>query len=225
MCGLWVLLLLILVSALPVLAVFIWFRVGKYPITIPAFLLSLLGGAAAILIAALVQGFFPQDTPSGFRAILFKLFVQVSLIEEGSRLVVILLFLWFGKRFPKAPPYTPGQGAILGLLTGLGFAVIENASYGAADMGIALLRAVTAAPLHGACGGRVGIAAVQFADGTQGRPIPRFLSAVTIHGMYDFMVVSPGFPAAVPVLLALVSLIPTIQMIRTGRVMTAQPLD
>ncbi|GHT97523.1 hypothetical protein FACS1894142_2230 [Spirochaetia bacterium] len=214
--GLWVLLLLILVSTLPVLAVFIWFRVGKYPMTTPAFLLSLLGGAVAILIAALVQGLFPQDTPVSFREILFKLFVQVSLIEEGSRLAVILLLLWLGKRVFKASANIPAQGAAIGLLTGLGFAVIENASYGAADLGLALVRVVTAAPLHGACGGRVGVAAVQLVSG-QGRPIPRFLSAVAIHGMYDLMVVSPRFPAAIPIILAFVSLLPTIQMIRTGR--------
>jgi RsiW-degrading membrane proteinase PrsW (M82 family) len=78
-----------------------------------------------------------------------------------------------------------------GLITGLGFAIIESAVFGASNPGNALLRAFTAAPLHGACGARVGSSIVMF------RKYPmqaffRFIFAVATHGIYDFMLIIPG---------------------------------
>ncbi|MDR2101220.1 MAG: PrsW family intramembrane metalloprotease [Treponema sp.] len=107
-------------------------------------------------------------------------------------------------------------GAAAGLTAGLGFALIESAVYGAANMEITLLRAVTSAPLHGACGARIGIAA---GLGTREpvHALGRFVSAVAIHGMYNFMVVSPGLPAILlALLITFTALASSIQIIRTG---------
>jgi RsiW-degrading membrane proteinase PrsW (M82 family) len=98
-------------------------------------------------------------------------------------------------------------------VAGLGFAILENASYGSADMGIAFFRAFTAAPLHGACGARVGAAVTDLHD----KPFSallRFLSAVTIHGMYNFMILLRGVPWILAVLVAFSALASSILLIR-----------
>jgi hypothetical protein len=83
-------------------------------------------------------------------------------------------------------------------------------------MGITLLRAVTAAPLHGACGARVGIAAM-IGNREPVHALCRFLPAVAIHGMYNFMVISPGIPAIVlALLITLTALASSIQVIRAS---------
>jgi hypothetical protein len=44
----------------------------------------------------------------------------------------------------------------------------------------------------------------------------RFLAAVAIHGVYNFMVAMPGFPSMVAVLIALSALAASIATIRGG---------
>ncbi|GHV82285.1 hypothetical protein AGMMS49991_08430 [Spirochaetia bacterium] len=78
------------------------------------------------------------------------------------------------------------------------------------------MRTLTAALIHGACGSRVGIAAFTL-KAAPARSLLRFASAIAIHGMYNFMVVSPGLPAFFPILLAFAALLSTIQTIRTGQ--------
>jgi hypothetical protein len=102
------------------------------------------------------------------------------------------------------------QSLAAGLVAGLGFAFIETISYAAADLRIALLRGFSAAPLHAACGIRAGFAAdfiVRGKDeaGTGGGR--NFVFALIIHGMYNFLLISPGAPAFVPFILAFISLI------------------
>ncbi|GHV28676.1 hypothetical protein AGMMS4952_12990 [Spirochaetia bacterium] len=215
--GLWILLLLIFISALPVLVVLIWIRVRRFPIGLPWFLLALLGGALSLGIAAILQSLFPQIDEATISALLFKIFIQVALTEELGRLGVFALLLGLARRFGKdSGTITPAFGAVTGLIAGLGFAVIETAMYGVGDFRIALIRAVTAAPLHGACGTRIGIAVSHFKD-APGLALGRFLYAVGIHGMYNFMVISPGIPQVFPVLIAFTVLLSSIQLIRYSK--------
>jgi hypothetical protein len=82
-------------------------------------------------------------------------------------------------------------------------------------MGVAFIRAFTAAPLHGACGARVGFAAAELRDS----PFPalsRFLSAVAIHGMYNFMILLRGAPLILAILVAFSALASSILFIRAG---------
>jgi RsiW-degrading membrane proteinase PrsW (M82 family) len=107
------------------------------------------------------------------------------------------------------------RASAAGLVAGLGFAALEGAVYGASDAGIALLRIFTAAPLHGACGARVGAAAVMFRERTA-QALFRFLSAAFIHGIYNFMILMPGFPSIIAVVIALSALVSSILGIRSG---------
>jgi RsiW-degrading membrane proteinase PrsW (M82 family) len=217
--GLWVLLLLIFLSALPALAVLIWIRVRHFPIGLPWFLLALLGGALSLGIAAILQALFPRINEATMAALLFKIFIQVALTEELSRLGVFALLLGlvhcFGKDTGTSGQRSaaPAFDAITGLIAGLGFAVIETAMYGVGNFSIALVRAVTAAPLHGACGTRVGMAVSCLRD-APGIALVRFLYAVLIHGMYNFMIISPGVPLVFPILIAVTAFLSSIQLIR-----------
>ncbi|MDR3138887.1 MAG: PrsW family intramembrane metalloprotease [Treponema sp.] len=234
--GLWVLFLLIFFAALPALLVYLWVRSGKFPLSALWFLLSLLAGALALGIAALLQNLvFPLEgmikAREGIGLLAFHIFIRIALTEETGRLAALFLLFYLGGRFlgriepgspepgkikPEGVPYAPDVGAAAGLAAGLGFALIESAVYGAVNMGITLLRAVTAAPLHGACGARVGIA-VTIGNRKPVHALCRFLSAVAIHGMYNFMVISPGLPAIVlALLISFTALASSIQVIRAG---------
>jgi RsiW-degrading membrane proteinase PrsW (M82 family) len=192
------------------------------------FLLSLLAGAFSLLIAALLQGLFSRtagyggggfSSGNGMGTLLFTVFIRIALTEETGRVVALgLLFriartgvlplvpsdarrAGFGKETRGLGALPQAFGGAIGLVAGLGFALIESASYGAADMLIALLRAFTAAPLHGACGARIGMGLGGFTAGPY-RALGRFLSAVILHGMYNLMVLNPGIPPILPILIA-----------------------
>ncbi|MFP3042427.1 PrsW family intramembrane metalloprotease [Treponema primitia] len=214
--GLWILLLLIFISALPVLVVIIWLRVRRFPIGLPWFLLALLGGAFSLGIAAILQSLFPKNDEATMGILLFKIFIQITLTEELSRLGVFSLLFGLFRRFERSKntkAYTPTFSAITGLIAGLGFAVIETAIYGVGNFSIALVRAVTSAPLHGACGTRIGMAAFHIRD-APGLALVRLFYAVGIHGMYNFMIVSPGIPLVFPILIAFTALFSSVQLIR-----------
>jgi RsiW-degrading membrane proteinase PrsW (M82 family) len=212
MTGIWILVLTVFISALPIFPVFIWLRVIRFPLSLPWFFGSLAAGAAALLLAGFLQTLFLPSFGIDMGTILFKLFVQVALTEEAGRLLPLLLLLHLRRRLLRGSlAASPASGAVMGLLSGLGFAVIETATYGVADPGAALLRAFTAAPLHGACGCRVGLSAgILFHSPV--RAIVSFLYAVAIHGMYNFMAVSPGLPPVFPILLVFTALVSSIQM-------------
>jgi RsiW-degrading membrane proteinase PrsW (M82 family) len=210
--GLWILLLLIAISALPVLAVLLWIRLRRVPVGLPWFLLSLLGGALSLGLAAVLQSLFPAAEEASLGVLLVKIFIQIALTEELGRLVVFLLLLSLARHLSKEPP-PPAFAAITGLIAGLGFAVIETAMYGVGNFSIALVRAVTTAPLHGACGARIG-AAVSHIRNAPLWALVRFLYAVGIHGMYNFMILSQGIPLVFPVLIAFTALFSSMQLIR-----------
>jgi RsiW-degrading membrane proteinase PrsW (M82 family) len=217
--GLPVLLFLILISALPVIFVFIWYRLARCPISTVWFLLFLLGGGASLFIALVLQNRIPAmsgptagSVLESLGPVLFNLFCRIAATEEASRVLVFIIL------FPLAR--IKGENAILrgsaaGLVAGLGFALVESATYGASDIEIALLRAVTTAPLHGACGARVGAAVA----GLRERPLPslaRFITAIVIHGMYNFMILINGVPAIMAILAAICALASSILSIRAG---------
>ncbi|MDR2923956.1 MAG: PrsW family intramembrane metalloprotease, partial [Treponema sp.] len=161
-----------------------------------------------------------------------QIFIRVALTEELSRLLMLFIFFWISSRFlPGSAVYRDvaqdvgsaqplsysivKQGTAAGLVAGLGFAILENVIYGAMDTGVLLLRVFTAAPLHSACGSRAGAAAVLF----RSHPIQailRFLTAVAIHGIYNFMIIMPGFPSIAAVLIALSAFASSILSLRGG---------
>ncbi|MDR1838214.1 MAG: PrsW family intramembrane metalloprotease [Treponema sp.] len=214
--------ILILISSLPVIAVYIWFRIAKYQFSLVRFLFALLAGTAAFFPALILQGLLAISQLSGRAVLFYHFFVRIAFTEEISRLLMLFIFfLISGLIKPAEKSGRPisynvvKRGTAIGLVAGLGFALLESAVYGASDTGVLLIRAVTAAPLHGACGSRVGAAAVLFRTNPV-QAIFRILTAVAIHGVYDLMVIQSGFPAIAAVLIAISALVNTILTIKGG---------
>jgi RsiW-degrading membrane proteinase PrsW (M82 family) len=211
-----ILILLIFLSALPVFPIYIWFRAAKYPMGSGWFLCSLLSGVASLFLSLLLRSFFSRTGNILLGSLLFNVFIKTALTEEAGRLLVLFVLVWFRKRrYTSLDSPVPSFWAATGLLSGLGFAVVETAYYSAVNPGLALLRAFTAAPLHGACGARVGHAVVSLKTEPV-RALSRFLFAVALHGMYNFMILSPGPPAFLSVFVAFSALASSLLAIRSG---------
>jgi len=229
----WVLFVLILIQLLPVVIVYIWFRLAKYKISLVQFLFALLAGAAAFFPALILQNLLTFASLShGRLALFYNFFIRIALTEESSRLLMLFIFFLFGIRAkPNADGNQPPdfnavkRGTALGLVAGLGFAILESARYAANDMNIniALLRVFTAA-LHGACSARVGGAVVLFRTDPK-QAFLRFFTAVAIHGVYDLMVKIPGLPSIMAILITLSALTTTILSIRSGWESTSISID
>ena len=242
--GWWILIFLVFSSSIPAFAVFFWFRIARYPISIIQFLLALLAGAAAYFPALIMQGFIPRDFfIAGRLGLVIQIFVPIAFPEELSRLIVLFIFFFVARKINTlvhatktinsnssdltVPASTPAPDtrqtvygnvvycSAIGLIAGLGFAILESAAYGTSEAGVMLLRLFTAAPIHGTCGARIGSAAVLFrTHPVQG--LFRFFSAVIIHGIYNYLIIMPGFAPIAAVLIALFSLASSVLFIRSG---------
>jgi RsiW-degrading membrane proteinase PrsW (M82 family) len=215
----WILLIIILVSSIPVILIYIWYRLAKYSISLIQFLIVLLAGAAAFFPALILQDILNFSFSTDSRIILFyHVFIRVAFTEEISRLFILSIFFFVNSRIANASLNQPSwldlkKGYAVGLVAGLGFAILENAVYAASDTSILILRTVTAAPLHAACGSRVGAAAIM----VRSNPIQAFFrlfTAVAIHGIYNFMSAIPGISSMAAVLIAITALTSSILSIR-----------
>jgi RsiW-degrading membrane proteinase PrsW (M82 family) len=224
MIGSLVLFVIILISAIPVIAVYIWYRLAKYQFSLIWFLFALLAGAAAFFPALLLQNLLNIPISAGGRlALFYQFFIRIASAEEVSRLLMLFVFFYISGRLAKEgaqqfPSWnTLRKGAAGGLVAGLGFALLETAAYGAstANVSFLLLRAFTAAPLHAACGSRVGTAAVMF-RANPFQSLMRLLTAIAIHGIYDFMANLSGFSRLMAVLIAISAVASSILTIRSS---------
>ena len=224
MSGSWFLIVLILISSLPVVAVYIWFRIAKYQISLVQFLFALLAGAAAVFPALILRGLLTFSYFSHGRiAVFYNFFIKIAFSEELSRLIMLFIFFFIFLRAKSNADDSQSsvlniikQGTAIGLVAGLGFAILESATYTASDMSVifVLLRLLTAV-LHGACSSRVGSAVVMFRKNPI-QALMRFFTAVVIHGVYDLMVRIPGLPSIMAILIAFSAITTTILSIRSG---------
>jgi RsiW-degrading membrane proteinase PrsW (M82 family) len=230
MYGMFVLLLIITVSSIPVIIVYVWFRIAKYQFTLVRFLLVMIIGAAAFFPALILQNLINFTLPSGGKLELFyHVFIRIALTEELSRLLALSVYLFIAggtaggefngisagaKGFSEKPVLWTDikKGAAAGLIAGLGFAILESAVYAASDINVLLLRTVTAAPLHAACGSRVGTAAVMLRTNPF-QAVFRILSATAIHGIYNIMISAGGFSSILAILIAFSALLSSITII------------
>lgn len=196
-------------AALPVFTAF--FLRKKLGVPLNIFLLCLLTGAASVVPAAIAQYFIPPISSLDIKSILFNVFCRVALTEESSRFLSLLSFLLFltsSRKLEKERNVS--RFAAMGLVAGLGFALAESAAYSANNIQIVLLRGFTTAPMHAACGARMG-AAVFFMRESPGMSVWRFLSAVIIHGTYNILTVSPGIMRFFSILLVFSALFSAIK--------------
>jgi RsiW-degrading membrane proteinase PrsW (M82 family) len=228
MSGTGVLLLLLLTSSIPVIAVFLWFRLARYPFSPVRFSAALLAGAGSFFPALLFQNLLADINSafwiSGKWGPVANIFIRIALTEELRRLMVLAALFFAVSRFSRrkepaedaadVPAVTLAGAA--GLIAGLGFAILESAVYGASYPGNTLLRAFTTAPLHGACGFRVGTS-IEIWRKNPIRAVLRFLTAVVIHGVYNFMLQTDVARfRIVAILIALSALAAAAAAIRSG---------
>jgi RsiW-degrading membrane proteinase PrsW (M82 family) len=222
MYGAVVLLIIIAISSIPVIAVYIWFRIAKYPFTLVRFLLVMITGATAFFPALILQDLINFSISAGGRMGLFyHIFIRIAFTEELSRLLMMGIYFLISERITKNISEQPvswnniKKGAATGLVAGLGFAVLESAVYAASDINILLLRTVTAAPLHAACGFRIGTAVMMLRTNPF-QAFFRIFSATAIHGIYNIMISRPGFSSILAILIAFSALFSAIAIIHSG---------
>jgi len=229
--GSWVLLILIFISSLPVVAVYVWFRIAKFRFSLVWFLFALLAGASAIFPALVLQELLDFTIFADNRLEQFyHVFIRIAFTEELSRLLLLFIFFWISGMVSKeniakqddlnseSQPFSSNiikKGTAIGLVAGLGFAILETARVAATamDTSIVIFRIFTAA-LHGACGARIGAAAVMFRF-TPFQALLRVFTATAIHGVYNFLVIRPGISSIVAFLIAVCALITSILIIRS----------
>ena len=211
--GLGTLAMILCISSIPAIAALIWFRLKRWPFSWPRFAFSLLAGATAVFPALLLQEIIPFG---GRWAVLARAFT-----EELSRLPLLAILFFAFSRFRSAAQHTVNEGNAFaqgiagasGFVSGLGFALLETTVYGASNPFNALLRILTTAPMHAACGFRVGSSIAQFKQ-SPARASAQFLSAVVIHSAYNLMLEIPGsLPPIAAVLIALSACASAVQSI------------
>lgn len=111
-------------------------------------------------------------------------FVSAALLEEVSKVIVFLLFVWNNPFFDEIT-----DGIIYMAIISLGFACVENYFYSANNAAVGLIRAFTAVPGHAIWSGIMGF----FLGLAKFRPRFRhlyfsvgLLVGVFFHGIYDF---------------------------------------
>jgi protease PrsW len=132
----------------------------------------------------------PAKSMPGLLGIVWTSFVTAALVEEGVK------YFFLRRYIEKNPAFDEVMdGIVYAACVSLGFAFAENLMYGLNGGWILLFRAFTAVPMHAAATGIMG-----FWIGLSKRESdPRkaaanrkrgFLTAVMIHGLYDFCLFS-----------------------------------
>ena len=211
----WALIILTAISSIPVVIVYTWFRLAKYEFSTIWFLFALLAGAAAFFPALILQNLLNFSFASN--KVFYHVFVRIAFAEEFSRLLLLLVFFLLNKFLNnQTVSYADVKKAsAAGLIAGLGFAILETTLYAASNSNVLLLRTITAAPLHAACGSRIG-AAAKLLPSNPVQAIFRILTATAIHGIYNLMISIPGITSLAAVLIAFTALGSSIITIRGG---------
>ena len=124
-------------------------------------------------------------------------FVGVALMEELSKMLVVMLVVWRHKQFNCR-----FDGVVYGAASSLGFAALENVKYVVAyGFETGIVRAFTAIPGHFIfgifMGAMIGAAKCAKYDGKQGKKNLFLLLAILVptcvHGYYDYLLSIPDY--------------------------------
>jgi RsiW-degrading membrane proteinase PrsW (M82 family) len=172
-----------------------------------AFLLCFCLGLVTVFIALLLRMAVPAGTVRGRGAFLFNIFIGTALSEEASRFIVFLAALLIIGKVRPAFKFTDRSAVLFGVVAGFGFAALETAFYSLSNINIALLRAVSSAPLHAVCAGRIALAVYTLFDSGEPKRVFRsvwnIIMPVALHGMFDFFILRGSFFPVFALLLAL----------------------
>jgi RsiW-degrading membrane proteinase PrsW (M82 family) len=152
------------------------------------FLLGIAFTIPAIILEMLFDEMFVFVMRDSIIYHLFKAFIVAALIEEVTKLLIVKWFVYDHDQFDEVM-----DGIVYTIMASLGFACLENIIY-VIDGGftIALVRAITAVPMHAVASGMMGyyIGKAKFSEGKQDKKSMIYKGlgyAVLIHGIYDFL--------------------------------------
>jgi RsiW-degrading membrane proteinase PrsW (M82 family) len=162
-----------------------------------------MGCLSVIPIAVIEMGLTAVIGPLPFwPKLLAESFVVAALTEEFGKRLVVQRYAFNHKAFDEVH-----DGVLYTIVASLGFACLENIMYSIGNPTTGLLRAFTAVPLHALASGLMGyyMGRAKFApaDERGGLMQKGLLTAVGVHGFYDFVVMSESAMAflAIPLLL------------------------
>ena len=139
--------------------------------------------AIAMPIAWLAKDAFQSAYLTG----LFEAFFEAAIPEEFCKWLVVYLYASRHREFDE-----PMDGIVYGAVASLGFATLENIMYTmGGGISVAVMRAVTAVPLHAFCGAVMGYYVGQAKFGAVGKSRGSLLFQawfwpMLMHGIYDF---------------------------------------
>ena len=165
----------------------------------PALILkTFLLGFAAVIPAALIEIFLSPFFQGSTRLTdsLFRAFLIAGVVEEGIKLSVIRIFIYNRKEFDEVT-----DGIVYTITASLGFAFFENLFYSFGALSVLIIRGLTAVPLHAAASGIMGYFIGKSKFQGNGSIMAGFILAVTIHGLYDFLLFYGGMTSFLVILL------------------------
>jgi protease PrsW len=138
------------------------------------------------LIVALPVSLLLTGIADPFMSGLAQAFLTAAMPEEAFKMAAVMVFAARHKAFDE-----PMDGVVYGVAAAMGFAALENVLYCAqGGIGVAVLRAVSALPMHAACGAIMGyfIGQATFVVPPGQRAITMFQAwmwPTLVHGLYD----------------------------------------
>jgi RsiW-degrading membrane proteinase PrsW (M82 family) len=165
------------------------------------FLAGVLVTLFAIPLELLVGSFEGFFSPYPLLYAAFRAFVVAALVEEFLKRGVVLVVAFRHPSFDETV-----DGVVYAVVASLGFACLENIMYVmGGTLATALVRAVTAVPLHATASGMMGyfIGQARFARSpVQQRALLRrgLTVAVLIHGLYNFLLFAAPVLGPLPIL-------------------------
>jgi hypothetical protein len=213
-----VVVLMILVAGLPVVLGCWYFR-AKHAMALRFFFAAVLAGMAAVLLAAgaqlLVAPLSPRpNLETGTKwAILYVIFVEIASTEELARFLTLMLCTSALKKVLEAAPDKTALVRATGMISGFSFAAIETIFFTMTNPDSGIIRAISAVPLHGACGIKAANA-VLYGKRSPGLTLLSVLFAIALHGTYNFLVQRGGLFPYLGVALAVTALLSGAQSIR-----------
>ncbi|MBN1500842.1 MAG: PrsW family intramembrane metalloprotease [Spirochaetes bacterium] len=155
---------------------------------IKIFILGIISTIPIIIIEYVFQYLSFLFDKSPLAAVFINAFIIAALSEETFKFLIVRIFIYNKPFFDEEV-----DGIIYCVVAGLGFACMENILYVMnSGIGVALIRAFTAIPLHALAAGIMGyyIGKAKF-SATAGERNLYFIkglaAAILIHGIYDFV--------------------------------------
>ena len=187
----------------PALLLFLIWKVDKLEHEPWGLLLLVVGlGAASGILALILEIALDAPIAALFESnyavyLIADNFVGVALMEELSKMLVIMIVIWRHKQFNCR-----FDGIVYGAASSLGFAALENVKY-VMNYGFetGIVRAFTAIPGHFIfgvfMGAMIGAAKCAKYDGKQGKKNLFLLLAILVptllHGYYDYLLSVPAY--------------------------------